>query len=83
LQGQKQFSMKTYKNLSGNSGVVAYEIGKNFIKVKFEGESGIYIYDYKRPGRELVEEMKALALKGEGLSTFISQNVGNAYSSKK
>lgn len=75
--------MKTYKNLSGNSGVVAYEVGKTFIKLKFEGESGVYIYDYKRPGRQVVEQMKALALKGEGLSTYISQEVGANYSSKK
>ena len=75
--------MKTYKNLSGSSGVVAYEIGKNFIKIKFEGESGIYTYDYKRPGIKDVEIMKALALKGEGLSTYISQHVGNNFSAKR
>ena len=75
--------MKTYKNLSGNSGVVAYEIGRTFIKIKFDGESGIYTYDYKRPGKQAVEEMKTLALKGEGLSTFISHEVGTNFSSKK
>jgi hypothetical protein len=75
--------MKTYKNLSGNSGVVAYEAGRTYIKIKFEGESGIYIYDYKRPGKQAVEKMKALALKGEGLSTYISQEVGTNFSSKK
>ena len=74
--------MKTYKNLSGNSGVVAYEIGRTFIKIKFEGESGIYTYDYKRPGKQLVELMKTLAAKGEGLSTFISQEVGTNFSFK-
>lgn len=75
--------MKTYKNLSGDSGVVAYETGKSFIKIKFEGESGIYTYDYKRPGKEQVEEMKRLAVKGQGLSTFISQEVRTNFSSKK
>lgn len=75
--------MKTYKNLSGDSGVVAYEIGKTFIKIKFEGESGIYTYDYKRPGKQAVEHMKTLAAKGEGLSAFISQEVGTNFSSKK
>lgn len=75
--------MKTYKNFSGDSGVAAYEIGKTFIKVKFVGESGIYTYDYKRPGKGLVEQMKTLALKGKGLSTFISQHVGTNYASKK
>jgi hypothetical protein len=75
--------MKTYKNLSGDSGVAAYEIGKTYIHVKFHGETGIYIYDYKRPGKAAVEQMKTLALKGQGLSTFISQHVGNNFASKK
>lgn len=75
--------MKTYKNLSGDSGVVAYEIGKSFIKIKFDGESGIYTYDYKRPGKEQVEHMKRLAVKGQGLSTYISQEVRTNFSSKK
>ncbi|PBQ31678.1 hypothetical protein CNR22_07820 [Sphingobacteriaceae bacterium] len=75
--------MKTYKNLSGNSGVVAYEIGRTFIKIKFEGETGIYTYDYKRPGKYDVEIMKTLAQKGEGLSTYISEEVRTNFSSKK
>lgn len=75
--------MKTYKNLSGDSGVVAYEIGRTFIKIKFEGETGIYTFDYKRPGKYDVEIMKTLASKGEGLSTYISQEVRTNFSSKK
>lgn len=75
--------MKTYRNLSGNSGVAAYEIGKTFIKIKFSGESGIYIYDYKMPGKAVVEHMKSLALKGLGLSTYISQEVRNNFSRKQ
>ncbi len=75
--------MKTYKNLSGNSGVVAYEVDKTSIKIKFEGESGIYIFNYKRPGRDLVERMKELALKGKGLNTFITEHVGTNFESKK
>ena len=75
--------MKTYKNLSGTSGVVAYEIGKTYIKIKFEGESGIYTFDYKRPGKQLVEQMKLLAAKGLGLASFISEKVGANFSSKK
>lgn len=77
------FIMKTYKNLSGNSGVVAYETGKTFIHIKFKGESGIYTFNYKRPGRETVEHMKALALKGKGLNTFITERVGTNFDSKR
>ncbi|WP_317899683.1 hypothetical protein [Aurantibacillus circumpalustris] len=75
--------MKTYKNLSGTSGVVAYEIGKTYIKIKFDGESGIYTFDYKRPGKQLVEQMKLHAAKGQGLGSFISDKVGANFSSKK
>jgi len=75
--------MKTYKNLSGSSGIVAYETGKDFIKIKFDGESGIYTYNYKQPGKILVEKMKLLALKGEGLGNFVIEQVGANYASKK
>ena len=71
--------MKTYKNLSGNSGIATYEIGRTFINIKFKGESGIYTFNYEQPGRDIIEEMKALALSGKGLGTFISDEVGNNY----
>jgi hypothetical protein len=75
--------MKTYKNLSGNSGVVAYEVGEKHIHIKFEGESSVYTFNYRRPGRKQVEQMKALALKGQGLSTYISQEVGANFDAKR
>lgn len=75
--------MKTYKNLSGNSGVAAYEAGNTYIHIKFKGESGIYTFNYKRPGRVIVEQMKAMALKGKGLGTFITELVGANFDSKK
>jgi len=75
--------MKTYKNLSGQSGVSAYEIGKTYIRIKFHGESGIYTYDYTRPGKKEVEHMKLLAQKGEGLSTYISQEVRTNFAYKR
>ena len=70
--------MERYKNLSGNSGVRAYQIRENSIVVEFEGD-GRYLYNYDRPGPRHVEEMKRLALKGEGLSTYISKNVRRKY----
>lgn len=75
--------MKTYKNLSGDSGVATYEIGEKYIRIKFKGETGIYTFSYKRPGRAQVEHMKALALKGQGLSTYISESVGANFDSKR
>ena len=74
--------MEKYKNLSGNSRVVAYEIGRDHIKVKFRDDS-VYLYNYVSPGRQALEEMKALALRGQGLSTFIHSRVSNNYAAKE
>lgn len=74
--------MKRYRNLSGDSGVVAYEIGRDWIRVKFRKKEVIYTYTYARPGAPHVEAMKRLAIAGRGLCTYISQNVREAYESK-
>ena len=70
--------MERYKNLSGKSGVRAYQIREHSIVIEFEG-NGKYLYSYDRPGREHVEEMKKLAIEGLGLSTYISRHVKNRY----
>lgn len=74
--------MKRYKNVSGDSGVVAYEIGADFIKVKFV-DGGTYLYTNDSAGRGNVESMKKLAVSGRGLSTFIVRNVRMAYETKR
>lgn len=65
--------MQRYKN-SVNSGVLAYEIGEDRIKVKFL-DGTIYLYTYQSAGAENIEQMKTLAEKGKGLTTFINQSV--------
>jgi hypothetical protein len=76
--------MERYKNLSGSSGVTHYAIGENFIEVRFEGKSTIYIYDYSLNGKTHIEKMKSLALTGKGLGSYISQHpdVKNNYRKK-
>lgn len=70
--------MKRYGNRHGHSGVLAYEIGPDSIEVKFvNGE--VYRYTYGSAGRTKVEQMKALAESGQGLSAFISRHVRGAY----
>ena len=64
--------MQRYQNKSGTSGVTAFEIGDDYIKVRFKTNE-IYTYNYSIPGSEMVEEMKVLAFKGKGLSTYISR----------
>jgi hypothetical protein len=66
--------MTPYANRSGKSGVTAYRTGPDFIIVEFM-QDGVYLYNYTRPGRRHVNKMKALAERGEGLSTYISRHV--------
>lgn len=73
--------MKRYRNSSGKSGVRAYEIYADRILIEFAA-GDIYVYSYRMPGKADVEQMKTLAEKGKGLSTYISQNVRDRYESK-
>lgn len=67
-----------YGNLSGESGVTHFAIGTDFVAVQFETPT-VYVYDYDRPGRITVEQMKSFALAGRGLGTYISRHVREAY----
>ncbi|HXT51923.1 MAG TPA: L-threonylcarbamoyladenylate synthase [Thermoanaerobaculia bacterium] len=66
-------TMAIYGNLSGKSGVNAYELGPDFIRVEFKS-GAIYLYTYESSGPANVEHMKDLAEKGRGLASFISQH---------
>ena len=70
--------MMPYRNIAGNSGVMAYEIGTDHISVQFI-DGKIYVYSYASAGKKNVERMKRLALRGHGLSTFISKTVRDKY----
>ena len=70
--------METYKNLGGESGVSAFEIGLNYIKVKFS-TGAIYKYSYAKAGKMHVDEMKLLAQRGRGLNSYINTNVKFLY----
>jgi hypothetical protein len=73
--------MEGYKNLGGDSGVSAYEIGDDSITVQFStGE--VYLYTYRSAGSAHIEKMKSLAVAGEGLNTYINKYVRKGYESK-
>lgn len=78
--------MKEYKNLGGQEEVESYEYDGSSITVKFkvksDGGHDTYTYTYASAGPENVEEMKKLALAGEGLQGFIRANVRTKYESK-
>ena len=73
--------MERYANLSRNSGVIAFEIAANSITVKFI-DGNEYLYTYDSAGADNVDHMKQLALRGEGLSGFISATVRDRYAKK-
>jgi hypothetical protein len=73
--------MEPYKNLGGDSDVVAYEIGSDSITVEFR-DGAIYVYNYQSTGKTDVEQMKTLAVAGQGLNGFISRVVGKRYAAK-
>ncbi len=70
--------MQNYKNLGGNSSVVAYSIGNDYVEVQF-ATGKIYRYSYASAGVANVEEMKTLAIQGVGLNSYIMRYVRNAY----
>ena len=72
--------MEHYKNLGGDSGVVAYEIGSDFIKVQFR-DGSLYLYNYQSAGQNNIEQMKNLAIGGIGLNGFIKRVVNKSYDS--
>lgn len=75
--------MIDYKNISNSSNVSSYQLGQDFIVVKFKtaGKDGCttYKYSYRSTGQENVEHMKKLATQGFGLNTFINKNVKKLY----
>jgi hypothetical protein len=75
-------AMQPYLRLSGESGVVAYEIHPRSIEVEFV-DGRVYTYTYASADRERIEQMKLLAQAGQGLSTYISKYAHNDYATCK
>ena len=73
--------MKPYANLGGDSGIVAYEDGPDFIKVQFS-DGSIYLYTDASAGSNNIAYMKQLAESGEGLNSFINRHVRDLYAAK-
>lgn len=67
--------------LAGDSGVVAYEAGPDFIRVRFRN-GDTYLYTCESAGAYNVDHMKELAAAGKGLSTFVSRTVNGMYAAK-
>lgn len=73
--------MERYGNLSGDSGVVAYEVGRGSVAVEFR-EGHVYLYTNASAGAANIAEMQRLARAGRGLSGFIARVVRDGYARK-
>lgn len=73
--------MEKYRNASGESGVFAFEVGADSIKVQFI-DGAIYLYSYSSAGSLNIEHMKNLARLGVGLNSFINKTVRKNYAAK-
>lgn len=70
--------MERYKNLGGDSGVAEFEIGPDYIKVRFTSGS-VYTYSNQSAGAAHIARMKQLAQSGHGLNSYIQTHVRNNY----
>ncbi len=73
--------MNIYKDIDNDSGVSSYNYGSDYIEVEFK-DSSVYLYNYSKPGKQHIEEMKRLANQGDGLNFYITKYVKKNYYSK-
>ena len=73
--------MEKYSDISGKSGISAYEVGDDFIIVRFK-KGGMYLYNYSITGSDHVNKMIELARIGNGLNGYINLNAKYAYARK-
>lgn len=71
--------MEKYLNRGGNSGVLSFEIGDDYVSVYFKGNSKLYKYSYRSANTYHIEAMKRLALNGSGLNSYIMNNVRDKF----
>ncbi|WP_081774989.1 hypothetical protein [Methylobacillus glycogenes] len=65
--------MEAYRDVNGDSGISAYQIGDEGILVRFTS-GATYIYTYGSAGSAHIERMKILARAGNGLNAYIIKN---------
>jgi hypothetical protein len=73
--------MQKYHTANHDTGVIAYEAGEDSISIKFR-DGSTYLYTNKSAGPAAIAEMKMLAKKGAGLTTYINQHVREHYHQK-
>ena len=73
--------MDRYKNLSGRSGVSAFEFGADSITVQFQG-GATYLYNNASAGASHIAQMKQLAMAGSGLNSYIDRFMYRSFAAR-
>lgn len=73
--------MIAYDNKNQNSGIDAYELGDDFIRIRFTS-GAVYEYTNDSAGPAEIEHMKYLAVQGKGLNSYLNRAVHERYSRK-
>jgi hypothetical protein len=73
--------MQMYRTSNHDTGVIAYQTAEDSISIKFR-DGSVYLYTNKSAGPAAITEMKILAKKGAGLTTYINQHVRDHYQAK-
>ena len=73
--------MQPYRNLGGEAGVCAYELGPGSITVQFN-DGAAYLYTDRSAGASSILRMQQLATAGRGLTTYINRYVRKGYARK-
>ena len=73
--------MTPYGDGERQSGVIAFESGEDYIRIRFKS-GATYLYTVEATGEIEVRIMKMLALRGEGLTSYIGKYVKDAYADK-
>ncbi len=74
-------TMQPYLDPDGNSGIAAYELGDDWIIIKFKSGSR-FLYNTQSCGAENIAQMKKLAVLGNGLQSYINLKVKKRYAAK-
>lgn len=73
--------MENYCDTRGDSGVSAFEVGADFIIIRFT-KGDTYLYDYFTTGSYHVNNVIRLARLGNGLNGYINLNTKHSYARK-
>lgn len=68
-----------YANIDGDSNVREFEIGPDWIDVYFKGTAKPYRYSHRTCGEHHCAQLKALAVAGDGLNSYIMRHVKYGY----